>query len=232
MLLEWCTNYVLRRGERKRQLNEKQNVLKQQVAALVQICYRQKAWNHFNIICERKTPQLTTSLIALSLSLTFVSTASPLSPHRRSSQSRSSLVLDPHINGALWRGKQQDFPRAGGGGGRVESLIAGAGDDHYLVVLGQVNTPRVQQSLKVSQQILGRLPCYQSLWHGSVSQSTPSLGSQTREMLQFEYQHPLGVAVLCEFKEQWWNLLKVCLPVFTGSLDISLKKSSPFLYCS
>lgn len=85
------------------------------------------------------------------------------SPHRRSSQSRPSLVLDPHIGRALRRGKQQDFPRAGGGSGRVESLIAGAGDDHYLVVLAQVNTPRVQQSLKVSQQILRCLPRDQSL---------------------------------------------------------------------
>lgn len=76
----------------------------------------------------------------------------PRIPHRRSPQGRSPLVLD--INGALWRGKQQDLPRAGGGCDRVESLIAGAGDDHYLVVLSQVNAPRVQQSLKVSQQIL------------------------------------------------------------------------------
>lgn len=86
-----------------------------------------------------------------------------LSPHRRSSQSRSSLVLEPHISRALRRGKQQDFPRAGGGSCWVESLIAGAGDDHYLVVLTQINAPRVQQSLKVSQQILRCLPCYQSL---------------------------------------------------------------------
>lgn len=87
----------------------------------------------------------------------------PLSPHRRPSQSRASLVLDPHISGALGRGKQQDLPRAGGGGGRVESFIAGAGDDHYLVVLAQVNTPRVQQRLEVGQQILRCLPRYQSL---------------------------------------------------------------------
>lgn len=64
---------------------------------------------------------------------------------------------------ALRRGEQQDFARAGGGGQRVESLIAGAGDDDYLVVLAQIDAPRVQQRLKVLQQILGCLTCYQSL---------------------------------------------------------------------
>lgn len=82
---------------------------------------------------------------------------------RRSSQSRPSLVLNPHVSWALRCGEQQDFPRAGGSGGRVESLIAGAGDDHYLVVLAQVNAPRVQQGLEVGQQILRCLSCYQSL---------------------------------------------------------------------
>lgn len=94
-------------------------------------------------------------------------------PYRRSSKSWFSLVVDAHISRALRRGKEQDLPCAAGGCRRVESLIAGAGDNHYLVVLAKINTPRVQKSLKISQQILRCLPCYQSLWHGSVSLSKP-----------------------------------------------------------
>lgn len=150
-----------------------------------------------------------------------LSTPPPSPPHRRSSQHWSSLVLDPHISGALRRGKQQNFPRAGGSSGRVESLIAGAGDDHYLVVLTQINTPRVEQSLKVGQQILRCLACYQGLWHGSVSLRSPWGVLRGHELKQD--QHLLGV--LSQFKEQWWDLLKVCLQVFTGSLNISLKSS-------
>lgn len=71
--------------------------------------------------------------------------------------------MEADSGGALRRGEQQDFPRAGGCGRRVESLIAGAGDDDYLVILSQVNAPRVQQSLKVSQQVLRCLPRDQSL---------------------------------------------------------------------
>lgn len=77
------------------------------------------------------------------------------SPYRRPAQSWLPLVLQADAGGALRRGEQQDFPRAGGGRGpRVEHLIAGAGEDHYLVVLTQVDSPRVQQGLKVSQQVL------------------------------------------------------------------------------
>lgn len=108
--------------------------------------------------------------LSLSLSLTF---ASPLSSHthlpspsshRRSSQSRPPLVLDPHISGPLWCRKQEDLPCAGGSHDtRVEALIGGAGDDHYLVVLTEFNAPRGQHCLKVGQQILRRLSCYYSL---------------------------------------------------------------------
>lgn len=106
------------------------------------------------------------SLITLSLSF---NPASP-TPYRRSSQHRSSPVLQAHISRSLGCSKQQDLPSAGGCSSWVEALIGGTGDDHYLVVLTQINTPRVQQSLKISQQVLGCLPCYQSLWHCSMSQ--------------------------------------------------------------
>lgn len=78
-----------------------------------------------------------------------------LSPHRWSPQSWPPLLLD--ICRTLWRGKKQYLPCAGWGDGRVDTLIAGAGDDHYLVVLAQVDTARVQQSLKVGQKVLGCL---------------------------------------------------------------------------
>lgn len=69
--------------------------------------------------------------------------------YRWPSQRRSPLVLDPYVSWALRSGEQQDLPRARRGRGWVESFIAGAGDNNYLVVLVQVDTPRVQQSLKV-----------------------------------------------------------------------------------
>ena len=45
----------------------------------------------------------------------------------------------------------------------MEPLGAGGGDDHYLVVLAQVNAARVQQRLEVGQQVLGRVARDQSL---------------------------------------------------------------------
>lgn len=159
----------------------KQNVLQQQVDGLLQLgcTSRSTSMYTFQQNCIKTTARLTTSLVTTSLSFTSVSSpSSHTSPssHRRSSQSRPSLVLNPHISRPLRCSKQQDFPRAGGGGSRVESLIAGAGDDHYLVILAQVDTPGVQQSLKVCQQILRCLPRYQCLWHGSVSHRTPLTG--------------------------------------------------------
>lgn len=71
-----------------------------------------------------------------------ITNLSPIS-HRRSSEGRSSLVVKSHIGWALWCGKQQDLPCACRGRSRVESLIARTGDDHYLVVLTQINTSRV-----------------------------------------------------------------------------------------
>lgn len=82
----------------------------------------------------------------------------PHSSHRRSPQDRPPLVLDPYVGRALRRGEEQDLPCAGRGDGRVESLVAGAGDDHYLLVLDQLDAPRVQQRLKIRQQVLWCLP--------------------------------------------------------------------------
>lgn len=86
------------------------------------------------------------------------------SPYRRPAQSWLPLVLQANAGGALRCGEQQDFPRACGGHGPwVEHLIAGAGEDHYLVVLAQVDAAGVQQGLKVSQQVLRCLPRDQGL---------------------------------------------------------------------
>lgn len=146
------------------------------------MCYYKysEKWKQFPAESEmQQLGGLALQMLIIPLFYTFtqhwLSHITHLKSHRRSSKRRPSLVLKPHISWALWRGKQQNLPSAGGGWSRVESFIAGTGDDYYLVVLTQINTPRVQQSLKVSQKVLRCLSCYQSLWHCSVSKSSAFL---------------------------------------------------------
>lgn len=151
-------------------------------------------------------------------------------PHRRSSQSRSPLVLDPHIVRPLWGREQQDLPCAGGGHGLVEPHITGAGDDHYLVVLAQVNAPSIQQRLEIGQQIFRRLARNQSLWHCSVRAGHPLTrvwgglcneeGHKLRCCGLTGCQHLLTCDVPSEYEEQYWNPLKAWLHVFMAKLNI------------
>lgn len=118
---------------------------------LLQVLSRSEKNSLLNVAEMQQLGGLWPILQMLSISLIYAFTFTEhwlshiahLSSHRRSSERRPSLVLKPHISWALWRGKQQNLPSAGGGWSRVESFIAGTGDDYYLVVLTQIDTPRV-----------------------------------------------------------------------------------------